>query len=286
MKLKLKRQSEKKRNLKLKTLKVATLANMVTCNGNLDVFIATTNGEMIAMAPNLASDEVLSSFLHQNFPSYKICSETNKLILTDKDTLKFITEFTNSTELTSKLAKTLDTTEVDATVRMFNHLKKHDVLIQPTGLNALLHQTQLWATAGGSAVHSFLVTGGSQVSGITGLPLVTTNPMLVLTIPTTGAIFFAGMERVCAGTPAGKAFGLLRDGCLLPLAFGQTLYNHLIAGPILGRVGIDAPLNLTSYLQFGAGIKGTDFRSARKLIGPATKLLKTFIENSKDLPTP
>lgn len=44
-----------------------------------------------------------------------------------------------------------------------------------------------------------------------------------------------------------------RDICLLPAKIFEISYNEVLIGPVLTKLGIDAPLNVTSYLKFGAG---------------------------------
>lgn len=259
-------------------LRVATLGVCPTLD-NLDVYLF--NGQQFTpLATNICLDEALSSFFKSKFPSYHICENTQKLLINDTDAAQFVN---NVTEIVAELSEALNTTPDNATLHMLEHVKKRPILIQPTGINGLLHRTQIIAASAGSATHAVAVTASSHLSGLTGISLLSANPMLFLTIPTTGAIFFAAGERVFANTPVGAACGITRDVLLIPMSFTQALCNHFFVGPIFRKVGIDAPLNLTSYLKFGAGIKAADSLPGRRLVSvAATKLIKilsALVEN-------
>jgi len=267
-KLKQKKQVEELKDTRINILRAAGIA---ACESgltpdNLNVYMYTATGnELSPMVTDVCLEEAFSSCLSKRFPSYSMCKSTNKIIISDKDLSKFTN---NSTEFINELSKTFSISEEKATFKILEHFQKHDVFVRPTGISWFVHRTQLLAAGPGSACHTMLATASSHMTSLTGLELLSANPVLLITIPTTGALFFAGAERVFAGTLIGKGCGVLRDGCLLPLALGQTIYNKILILPAFGLLNVTVPpLNLTSYLKFGEGIKNADSPAFRKLIG-------------------
>lgn len=90
---------------------------------------------------------------------------------------------------------------------------------------------------------------------MTGISLIGAAPGLIIFVPLVGGVFFGSLERMAANTPAQPALVLARDACLITPKIAEVAYNEIFIGPLLRRVGIDAPLNITSMLRFGNGTK-------------------------------
>ena len=106
-----------------------------------------------------------------------------------------------------------------------------------------------------AAIQSAFATASSHQSGVTGISLLGSAPGLIICVPLVGGIFFGSLERIAADTCAQPALVLARDTCLIVPKIAEIAYNQVFIGPLLRRVGIDAPLNITSMLRFGNGTK-------------------------------
>ena len=100
----------------------------------------------------------------------------------------------------------------------------------------------------------FLTQPGG-LSGVTGISLFGAAPGLILFVPLVGGVFFGAAERLAADTPAQGVLILARDTCLIVPKIVEVADNEIGIGRLLRICGIDAPLNVTSMLNFGAGTK-------------------------------
>lgn len=130
-----------------------------------------------------------------------------------------------------------------------------EFLIQPNGFSGVVHKLSNGIYVSSAAVQSAFATATSHVSGVTGISLLGSAPGLIIFVPLVGGVFFASLERLAANTPAQPILVLARDACLITPKIAEVAYNEIFIGPVLRKIGIDAPLNITSMLRFGNGTK-------------------------------
>jgi hypothetical protein len=130
-----------------------------------------------------------------------------------------------------------------------------EFLIEPTGLSGVVHKLSNGIYLSSAAVQSAFATATSHVSGVTGISLLGSAPGLIIFVPLVGGVFFGSLEGLADNTPVQPVLLLARDACLITPKIAEIAYNEIFVGPILRKIGIDAPLNLTSMLRFGNGTK-------------------------------
>lgn len=136
-----------------------------------------------------------------------------------------------------------------------NYHKTKELLVQPHGLSNVIHKLSNGFYVSSAAIQSVFSTATSHVSGVTGMSLISSAPGLLIFVPLVGGIFFGSLERIAADTPAQPVLILARDACLITPKIAEIAYNEVFIGPVIRRLGIDAPLNVTSMLRFGNGTK-------------------------------
>lgn len=133
--------------------------------------------------------------------------------------------------------------------------KTKEFLIKPNGFSGVIHKLSNADYVASAAVQSAFATATSHVSGVTGIALIGLAPGLIIFVPLVGGIFFGSLERLAASTPAQPVLVLARDACLITPKIAEIAYNEIFIGQVLRKLGIDAPLNVTSMLRFGAGTR-------------------------------
>lgn len=133
--------------------------------------------------------------------------------------------------------------------------KTKEFLLQPNGLSGVIHKLSNGVFVSGATVQSAFATATSHVSGVTGISLIGSTPGLIIFVPLVGGVFFGSLERLAANTSAQPVLVMARDTCLFIPKIVEIAYNKIFIGPLLQKVEIDAPLNITSMLRFGNGTK-------------------------------
>lgn len=70
-----------------------------------------------------------------------------------------------------------------------------------------------------------------------------------------GEVFFTSMERLLVSRSVQSALIIANYVHLMPLKLAQIIYNELVIGIILCKIGVDSPLNVISMLRFSMGTK-------------------------------
>lgn len=195
---------------------------------------------------------IIDEFYKNKFVSFNSFTNTKKILLSSEDLKNLIgshqSYINDISEITGRSYE-------EVALDFANYHENREFLIQSTGISGVLHKASNGLYVSGAAVQSVLATSTSHISGVTGLSLLASTPGLIIFVPLLGGVFFATVERLAANTPAQPILLIARDICLIPPKIAEIAYNELFIGPVLRRVGIDAPLNITSMLKFGNGTK-------------------------------
>lgn len=195
---------------------------------------------------------LIESLYKSKLPSFQSFPKTGKVVLNTEDFENIIKHHANNVK---QVAEITGRSPDEILSEFAEYHKQLEFVIQPNGISGLIHKVTNGAYVSGAAVHSVVATSTSHISGITGMSRLGSSPALLIIVPLVGGIFFGSLERLGANTPAQPVLILARDACLIPLKIAEIIYNHMTIGPILRVFGIDAPLNVTSMLKFGAGTK-------------------------------
>lgn len=207
----------------------------------------------INIQPDISSipETFFDSFYQTNLPSFR-SFQTGKITLSSEDFYKVIQSHHSYINDVSQITgRPYDQVMMD----FANYHKTKEFLIQPNGLSGVIHKLSNGVYVSGAAVQSAFSTATSHVSGVTGISLIGSAPGLIIFVPLVGGVFFGSLERLAADTPAQPVLVLARDACLITPKIAEIAYNEIFIGPLLRKLGIDAPLNVTSMLRFGTGTK-------------------------------
>lgn len=222
---------------------------------------------------NKIPDSFFDSFYSTRLPSFE-AFQTGKISISSEDLYKIVQSHHSYINDVSQITgRPYDQVLMD----FAQYHQSKEVFVQPTGWSAIIHKASNGFYVSGAALQSVFATATSHMSGVTGMSLVGAAPGLVIFVPLVGGVFFGSLERLAANTPAQPALVLARDACLITPKIAEIAYNEVFIGPILRKLGIDAPLNVTSMLRFGNGTKrimGGVFNSTLSVIAGGLPNLK------------
>lgn len=251
-------------------LKIATLASSlpshyIDSNGICYDIILDSN---ISQIPEIFFD----SFYRMKLSSFE-SFQTGKITLTSEDFYKVINSHHSYINDVSEITgRSYDQVLLD----FAQYHKTKEFLIQPNGFSGVVHKLSNSIYVSAAGLQSLFSTATSHISGVTGMALIGSAPGLVIFVPLVGGVFFGALERFGANSPAQPVLALARDACLITPKIAEIAYNEVFIGPILRKIGIDAPLNVTSMLRFGNGTKrimgGILNSTLATLAGAATNL--------------
>ena len=200
---------------------------------------------------SIIPDSFFDSFYRTKLASFQ-SFQTGKITLNSEDFYKILkSHHSYINHVCQVTGKPYDQVMLD----FAEYHKTKEFLIQPNGVSGVIHKLSNGAYISGAAMQSVFATASSHVSGVTGISLLGSAPGLMIFVPLVGGIFFGSLERLAADTPAQPVLILARDACLLTPKIAEVAYNEIFFGPLLRKVGTDAPLNITSMLRFGNGTK-------------------------------
>ena len=97
----------------------------------------------------------------------------------------------------------------------------------------------------------------AKAGGVTGVSLIQVQPLLVVALPTVGAIFFYGTGAVLGNNFGGRLCNSIGYTLSLPMRGIEAVYNVYAAPFINTTLGLPTILNVTSQLQQGPGLNMT-----------------------------
>lgn len=258
----------KKQNRILKIAAVASVPSYLESNG---MYYDITLQPNLSPIPEIFFD----SFYQMKLSSFQRF-QTGKITLSSEDFYDIIKSHHSYINDVSEITgRSYDQVMLD----FAEYHKTKEFLIQPNGFSGVIHKLSNGIYVSSAAVQSAFATATSHVSGVTGISLIGSAPGLIIFVPLVGGIFFGSLERLAANTPAQPVLVLARDACLITPKIAEIAYNEIFIGPVLRKLGIDAPLNVTSMLRFGNGTKrimGGILNSTIATIAGAAQNLKGF----------
>ena len=93
----------------------------------------------------------------------------------------------------------------------------------------------------------------AQLAGVTGLQILKAQPLLVVAIPTTGAMFFYGCGAIVGNNTVGKALITTGDILALPMKGVEIMWNSYGNMAVQKVFGMPVILNMTQTFKTGPG---------------------------------
>lgn len=276
--------------LKLQNLKLANDNNRIDRIGILAAStIDLTNYEAIItmsndMCPRYIGEDLLTKQLESTFQSFKFYKDTGIISMSPNDFSDLVVN------LSEHCHQAVQTTEISSEMlenQMIKFLTEKKVRLQPTGLAGVINRGGNILEASGSAFHTYYTVASSHLSGLTGVKLITASPLLVITVPTVGGLFFVASSRVFHGTIVGEICSVTGSTLFLPLRVVEIAANNLLIQPISSAIGHPTALNMTQAMINGLGFDPAQYPNLyiyAKKVGKVVNnkgVRKTIIEQVK-----
>ncbi len=150
---------------------------------------------------------------------------------------------------------------------MTSFFQNKTLTILPSGVQGVVYNVGLQAQTILPATYTFKAVTFARTLGMSGIGLLSTNPLLVVSICSTGALFFSGMGLVAGDTLAGQTFNSISWILNRPMAGVEMVVNRLVLSPLTSVTGLPLLLNATKELSNGKGISTTDaLRIGRNMV--------------------
>jgi len=195
---------------------------------------------------------IIESLYKSKLPSFQSFSGTGRITLTSDDFHKIISSHHSYINDVSQIT---GRSYEQVMINFADYHKTKEFLIQPKGFSGVVHKLSNGLYVSGAAVQLAFATATSHVSSVTGISLIGSAPRLIIFVSLVDGVLFESLKKLAANKSAQPVLVLTRDACLIIPKVAEMAYNEVFIGPFLRRLGIDAPLNVTSMLRFGNGTK-------------------------------
>jgi hypothetical protein len=157
----------------------------------------------------------------------------------------------------------LNLNRTDTLNEIANFFEDKTLLVSPTGFQKYLYKVGTFAQTSGSKCMVVRTITIAKSMGVTGIKLIQGQPLMVIALPTVGAIFFHGCGQIIGNNTLGRTCNTIGNILNLPMAFTELCYNTYIAPTLNSTFGIVTILNYTKQAQRGPGL---DLKEAVQLI--------------------
>jgi hypothetical protein len=215
---------------------------------------------------------------HFSSTGYTICNELTKrchdvgylplsktFVMTDNSFCQLIQD---TEEFIYDVALSLDVTNKEAVSAVANFFTDRSILVSQSGLPGYVYKIGTYAQTAGSATMVARTVSFAKMAGVSGLKIIQTQPLLLITLPTVGAMFFHGCGSIAGNNTVGRTCNTIGNTLNLPMSYAESVYNTY-ASPVINRIfGIPTLLNYTKQARRGPGL---DAQEATKLLGGIKK---------------
>lgn len=181
---------------------------------------------------------------------------SNTFVMSDEAFCNFTS---NVPRFVTSVADSLELTEKEAIQAVKGFFNDKTLLVQPKGFEGALYSTGGILQTGGVSLWTVKVTTSAKLVGVTGTKLISSQPLLLIGIPTLFGMAFTSAASL--GNPEGLYF----KTCMtmgrvfnLPMRGIEQVYNMHIAPTIYTIFGVKTTLNATQAACRGAGLNATE----------------------------
>ena len=128
-----------------------------------------------------------------------------------------------------------------------------NVIVQAEGIQGVVYKVGSYVQSAGSAGLVANTIALAQLAGVTGLQILKAQPLLVVAIPTTGAMFFYGCGAIVGNNTVGKALITTGDILALPMKGVEIMWNSYGNMAVQKVFGMPVILNMTQTFKTGPG---------------------------------
>jgi hypothetical protein len=180
--------------------------------------------------------------------SLNVISKTGAIVI---DSNEFCQLITKSDIIIQEVSANLLITRESPISRAENFFNTRNVVVQPDGIQGKMYKVGSYLQSAGSADLVANTIGLSKLAGVSGLQILKAQPIMVVAILMTGALFFYGCGTIVGNNLVGKVLITAGDALALPIKGVEIMWNSY-ANPVIQKVfGIPVTLNLTQTLKTG-----------------------------------
>lgn len=204
------------------------------------------------------------SFAQPDPSGYTICTEllntcndvsyipnSHTLVVTDESFCNLIQQ---TDKFIDNVAVALNVEPNQAVNEISNFFADKTLLVQQTGVQNYLYKAGTFTQTAGSATMVSRTITMAKAAGVTGLNIIKAQPLMVITLPTLGGMFFHGCGALAGNNTVGRTCNTIGNILNIPMAFTESIYNTYGA-PVINRViGVPTVLNYTKQVLRGPGL--------------------------------
>jgi len=211
----------------------------------LALIVETVNSEL--------GDEFAYQFceqISQICGKVRMIPETQTLVL---DYNGFCALASDSEMILNTISSNLAISQESTMQQAQNFFNNNNILVQAEGVQGTVYKLGSYLQSAGSASVVVKTLGLAKLAGVTGLQILRAQPILVVAIPTTGAIFFYGCGAIVGNNAIGKALVTTGEVLAIPMKGVEIMWNSY-GNPVIQKVfGFPVILNMTQAFKTGPG---------------------------------
>lgn len=259
--------SKLKSRLKKKNYWKFTILPGIQVDGsNLEPVMELTQGTMVPLLePPLSANFTICDQLVKNCYDLSYIPKSKTFIMSDGSFCRLVDQ---QQVFLNNVSQVLNVDSTEAGKQIAKFFEDHQILVQPTGVQGAFYKVATYLQSGGSALLVARTITMAKAAGATGAAVIKTQPMLLVAIPTTGAIFFHGLGMLAGNNTFGRTCDMVGNFFILPMHGFELTYNAYI-GPFVNKtVGFPTYLNYTQQVMRGPGFSVSE---AQKLLAQGQK---------------
>lgn len=249
----------------IKTILLASTTELTTVN--LEEFIFDGSSKVCNVLP----DSVFSvcNEIQKNCLDFSIVPNTQTITMSDKS---FCYLVKNSQDVVEGVSNALQVPHEEAVRAIASFFEQRKILVQQKGAQGLVYKLGTWLQGGGSAIMVGRTVAAAKLAGVSGSQIITSQPLMLVTVPMVGAIFFHGCGVIAGPNIIGKSCNSIAYVLSLPMRGVELTYNVYISPLINATTTIPTILNLTQQLMRGPGLNLTEL----KVLVTSERVKKTY----------
>ena len=181
---------------------------------------------------------------------FRSIPETQTLVLDYDGFCRLVSQ---SDVIIQTLSSDLEITKQSAIEQAQLFFSDKNVIVQAEGIQGVVYKVGSYMQSAGSAGLVANTIALAQLAGVTGLQILKAQPLLVVAIPTTGAMFFYGCGAIVGNNTVGKALITTGDILALPMKGVEIMWNSYGNMAVQKVFGMPVILNMTQTFKTGPG---------------------------------
>ena len=182
--------------------------------------------------------------------AFRSIPETQTLVLDYDGFCRLVSQ---SDVIIQTLSCDLEITKQSAIEQAQLFFSDKNVIVQAEGIQGVVYKVGSYVQSAGSAGLVANTIALAQLAGVTGLQILKAQPLLVVAIPTTGAMFFYGCGAIVGNNTAGKVLITTGDILALPMKGVEIMWNSYGNMAVQKVFGMPVILNMTQTFKTGPG---------------------------------